>query len=111
MGIISVESGTQAATIGTEHTLNNITTGIGVYVLTVDTTPMVLGDILQIFIKTKVTSGSSFVVAYKISYSDAQEEANKYSVPVPVASGLGIICTLKQTNGTGKSFVWNLLRA
>jgi hypothetical protein len=110
MGVVSIVNGTQIAVIGEEHQLTT-QAGIGIYVLTIDVTPMQLGDILQIFIKTKATMASSYVTAYKISYSDVQVEANKYSVPVPVSAGTGITCTLKQTNGTARTFVWNLLRA
>lgn len=108
MGLVSAASGSQAATINTEHSLAQLT-GIGIYVLVVETTAMQSGDTLELYIKTKAKSGQSSQKAYKYLFSDVQTEPNKYSVPVPVDTE--IICTLKQTAGTGRAYVWNLLRA
>ncbi len=106
MALTVVASGTQTATIGTEHTLNTDTTG-KTYVLVVDTGAMVLKDILELRIKTKVLSGGTEREAYIAYYSHVQAKPQKYSVPVP--ANQSIKATLKQTAGTGRAFPWALL--
>jgi hypothetical protein len=107
MGLVSSASGSQLSVINTEHSLSQ-KTGIGIYVLVVDTSAMEAGDTVEVRIKTKCISSGTVKIAYLDIYSDVQDEPHKYSVPVPV--DLEIICTIKQTTGTGKTFPWNLLR-
>lgn len=107
MALISAASGSQSASISTEHTLATITDP-GVYVLVVDTVNMVNGDELELRLKTKAKSGSTSRLAYSQTYIHAQGELNKYSIPVPVDTE--IVATLKQVAGTGRSFDWNILR-
>ncbi len=103
-----IASGTQSATVSTEHSLATDTTN-KTYVLVVDTNAMANGDVLELRLKTKVLSGSTARVAYTGVYSNAQgaDNANKYSIPVP--ANQSIEATLKQTAGTGRSFDWALL--
>lgn len=108
MAIVEVASGSQTATINTEHSLTQ-KTGIGIYVLLVDTSAMESGDSLTLRIKTKRSSGDTSNTAYSYTFDNAQDAPNKYSVPVPV--DIEIICTLEQTAGTGRVFPWKLLRA
>ena len=103
----SVQSGSQTATISTEHTLGTSITPSGAYVLVVDLNAMVNGDVLELRIKTKAKSGSTERLAYFAAYANVQEELVKYSVPVPVDTQ--ITFTLKQTAGTGRAFDWNIL--
>lgn len=107
MSVTSVGSGTQTATLDTEHTLDT-ETGAGVYVLVVNTYNLANGDIVTLRIKTKTKSGSTSRLAYTASYAHAQAEYVKYSIPVPVDQE--IVCTLEQTDGTGRDFEWNLLK-
>lgn len=108
MGLVSAANGSQAAAIGTEHSLTQ-QTGIGIYVLLVNTSAMQAGDTLVLKIKTKRSASDSSVTAYSYTFTDAQTEPHKYSVPVPVDTE--IICTLQQTAGTGRAYPWKLLRA
>ena len=107
MPFTSVGSGTQTATLDTEHTLDT-ETGAGVYVLVVDMANLANGDIVILRIKTKYATGGTSRLAYSAVYANIQAEPNKYSVPVPVDTE--IICTLEQTDGTGRDFPWNLLK-
>lgn len=107
MALTSVGSGTQTAVIDTEHTLDTETTA-GVYVLVVDTNNMVDGDVVILRIKTKNQSGSTSRLAYIKTFSHVQIEINKYSPAIPVDTE--IVCTLEQTDGTGRNFDWNLLK-
>jgi len=106
MALAIVSSGTQAATVGTEHTLVTSTTG-KTYVLVVDANAMANADVLELRIKTKVLSASTSRLAYIASYAHVQAMPNKYSPPTP--ANIEIVCTLKQTAGTGRSYDWVLL--
>jgi hypothetical protein len=107
MAVTSVGSGTQTATLDTEHTLDT-ETGAGVYVLVVDTANMANGDVVILRLKTKALTGATSRLAYQATYANVQGEPNKYSIPVPVDTE--IIATLEQTDGTGRNFPWNLLK-
>ena len=104
----SVESGTQTATLSTEHTIGT-STGIGIYVLVVDTNEMASGDTLTIRMKTKVLSGGTMRLADEVVLTGAQAVPNKYSVPIP--SDVEIFCSIEQTTGTVRAYPWKLLRA
>lgn len=106
MSLSIVNSGTQSATLDTEHVLDNDTTG-KTYVLVVDCGAMVDGDVVVFRIKTKVLAGGTLRLAYSATYAHLQGDPNKYSVPVP--ADVEIECTLEQTDGTGRSFPWKLL--
>lgn len=109
MAVESVASGTQTATIDTEHTLTT-QTAAGVYVLVVDTNNMVNGDVVILRIKTKVLSGGTTRLAYPAYYAHAQSDKNKYSVPVPIPASREIVATLEQTDGTGRAYPWEMLK-
>jgi len=106
MAVSSANSGSQTCTLDTEHTLATETTA-GVYVLVVDTNNMAVGDIVTLRIKTKAKTGSTSRLAYIKTFSHTQIEINKYSPAIPVDTE--IVCTIEQTDGTGRSFDWNLL--
>lgn len=106
MALTVINSGTQSATLDTEHVLDNDTTG-KTYVLVVDTGAMVSGDITILRIKTKVLSGGTLRLAYIATYAHAQGDPIKYSIPVP--ANIEIEVTLEQTDGTGRSYPWSLL--
>lgn len=107
MTVTSNQSGSQTATIGTEHTLGSAITAAGVYQLVVDTTNMVAADVLELRIYTKAKSGSTERLTYYATYANTQNELNKMSVPVPIDTSFK--ATLKQTAGTGRVFDWNIL--
>jgi len=106
MALAAVASGTQSASVGTEHSLAVSTTG-KTYVLVVDAGAMLNDDILELRIKTKALSGGTQQMAYYALFQHIQAEPQKYSVPVP--ADIEIECTLKQTAGTGRSYPWKLL--
>lgn len=107
MTVASNQSGSQTAIIGTEHTLGTAITAAGIYQLVVDCTNMVAADVLELRIYTKCKSGSTERLAFYATYSNAQNELNKYSVPLP--ADVSFKATLKQTAGTGRVFDWNIL--
>lgn len=101
-------SGTQAATVGTEHTLTTQTTS-GVYVLVVNCQSLAAGDTVELRLKMKTASFSGSQTVYKAVYSGAQgsDDLVKISLPLPITHQLD--ATLKQTAGTGRSYDWELV--
>jgi len=106
MAISSSASGSQLTVLDTEHTLTT-KTDAGTYILIVDFTPLADGDIVILRIKTKCKSGSTSRIAYTATFAHTQVTKNVYSVPIPVDTE--IVCTLEQTDGSVRTFDWNLL--
>ena len=105
----SIASGTLAATVGTEHTLATDTTN-KVYVLVVDTNALAGGatpDILELRLYVIVLAAGTERLAYQAVFKGVQDEPIKFSLPVP--ADISLKATLKQTQGTGRSFPWKLL--
>lgn len=101
-----IASGTQAATVTTEHTLTTQTTAYNA-ALTVDLSAMVNGDEVELRIKTKVLSGGTSREFWYSVYAHVQGQPN--IITDPVTSDIEIVATLKQTTGTGRSFPWKLI--
>lgn len=99
-------SGTQAATLDTEHSLDTDTTA-KVFVLSVDANAMADGDILILRIKTRVLTGGTNRIVYQSVFAHVQGEPIKISVPV--VSMFNIEFTLEQTDGTGRSYPWSVV--
>lgn len=102
---ISKVDGSQTAVISTEHTLSTITDA-GSYVLGVDMSNMVLGDKLTLRIKTKIRSVGTTRTTYIANYANNQGTFNTLSIPI--ASPHEFIATLEQTDGTGRTFNWEI---
>lgn len=116
-----VASGTQTATLGTEHVLHSSATA-GVYVLNVDTGDMLNNDTVELRIYSQVLSGDlRDHLAYGVSYANKQGddalpavagsggangETLKISIPVP--SAYHITMTLKQTGTSPRLFPWRV---
>jgi len=106
--VASVQNGTQAATIGTEHALGGDIAAPGTYILVVNTANMVNGDVVELRAKTKVLPGGAAGAYLLATYAHVQGDPVKMSIPVP--SPYSLACTLKQTAGAaGRSFEWNIL--
>jgi hypothetical protein len=107
MTITVANSGTQTATIGTEHTLSTETTS-GTHVLWVDLSNMVAGDAVELRVKRKVLTAGTIRQTIVGTYSGAQ--ADGCSCSVPITAPYGATFTLKQTAGTGRAFDWSVER-
>jgi hypothetical protein len=104
----SVQSGSQTATINTEHQLGTTITAAGTHVLVVGTANLVNGDELELRVYSKVRQASdSEQLAYSVGYKHAQGDLIKLSLPVPHDGYFKV--TLKQIAGTGRAFPWNIL--
>jgi hypothetical protein len=108
MALTAAATGAQTATINTEHTLST-QTGIGIYVLHVDTNNLIAGDTVTLQIYSKRSTGDTSRRAATYTYTGVQTEPGKYTDAFPIDAE--ITATLKQTAGTGRVFNWKLLRA
>lgn len=108
MSLSVAASGTQAATVTTEHTLLSTSTA-GTYVLFVDLNALAAGDTIELRIKTKVLGGGTIRPAYFVTYTDARPADDKISISVPIPTDQGADFTLKQTAGTSRSFPWKVV--
>lgn len=99
-------SGSQTATVTTEHTLATETTA-GTYLLAVDASAMVGGttpDILELRIYGKARSSDTERLLYSAVFVGVQATPLLLSPPVPSPHHCKV--TLKQTQGTGRAFPW-----
>lgn len=106
MALVVESSGTQTATIGTEHTLAAPTTN-KTRVLRVDLGPMVAGDVVELRIKTAVLAAGTVREQHCLTYTHALGQPIVESVPI--SSNQGVTFTLKQTAGVGRAFPWAVL--
>ena len=102
----SIVSGTQAATIDTEHTLSTQASA-GSYVLSVDLNNLALGDVVILRVKIKVGSGGTTREVLSNTFSNPQGQPVVQSIPV--ASPHEAIFTLEQIEGTVRSFSWEVI--
>lgn len=112
MAVASQGSGTQTASIATEHTLLDVAVA-GTFTLHVDMINMAAGDVVELRIYQMVlTSGTRRVVYYQ-SFMNALPTDNMIQISVPISNELtdagALRFTLKQTVGTGRNFPWKVL--
>lgn len=108
MTLIVTASGTQTATVGSNHDLTTLT-GPKTFTLMIDTSNMVFGstnDELELRIKTKALTGGTERLTYYAYFVGAQDMPVKISIPVPVPYTATV--SLKQTFGTSRNFDWNI---
>lgn len=98
-------SGTQTATVTTEHTLSTLTVD-KVLVFEVDTANMVAGDVVELRVKGKTLTGGTERLYIFAAFYGAQNEPKK--VCLPIKSDIEAVFTLKQTFGTGRQFAWKV---
>lgn len=99
-------SGSQTATISTEHSLATPTT-VATYVLSVDTVNLVLGDLVELRCYDMVDA-TNYRQIWKGTYQHVQINNGKISPPIAVTTQAKF--TLKQTAGTGRAFPWSVRR-
>lgn len=105
-------SGTQAATVTTEHFLSSPNVA-GVYTLHVDLVNMVSGDYVELRVYQMILTGGVQRVAYFDSYQGAQPTDNLIAISLPIGNDLtdtnSLRFSLKQTLGTSRNFPWKVL--
>lgn len=111
-------SGTQTATLDTEHSLGGPFTDSGLYVLTVNLKNMAAGDTVVLRAYAKVLTGDTPThLVYSAEYANAQGDGadagaqakgDVVAVSVPIESPYEIEFTLVQEDGTGRDFPWRV---
>jgi hypothetical protein len=97
-------SGTQTATISTEHAVYDSTTA-GTFQFAVDSTNLATGESVELRVYTKVinTSGTYRQAAVVTVLAGDPSPA---TISPPLLCPNGVKFTLKQLSGTGRSFDW-----
>ena len=113
MPVTAENSGTQSATVTTEHFVED-TNSAGVFTYHVDTINMVTGDILELRVYQMVlTSGASRVIYFGAFYGP-QPANDLIKVSLPISNELtdstALRFSLKQTFGTSRNFPWKVLK-
>ena len=98
-------SGTQAATVATEHTLTTITTAKA-FQLIVDINALVAGEYVEIKVKRKTLAAGTTRIAFSGIYSWLDAGINPMVITDPILSTQEYVATIKQLNGTGRAFPW-----
>jgi hypothetical protein len=103
-------SGTQAASIGVEQTLADLTSPFAVYQVIVDVSNMQAGDVTNLRVYTKVLLGGRLDSALyqQISGAPTGYGDNVY-LSLPVVSDQEIKFTLQQIAGTPRSYPWKVV--
>jgi hypothetical protein len=113
MAVTAHASGTQAATVTTEHFLSSPNVA-GTFTLHVDTVNMVSGDTLELRAYQMVLTGGTQRVAYLETFYGAQGTDDLVKISVPISNELtdtnALRFSLKQTTGTSRSFPWKVLK-
>lgn len=108
-------SGTQTATIGTEHTLTTQTTAGKKLVLYIDTVNMAdatTPDILEVRVYRKVLTGDTSRIVWSVQYvgdqGDGTATGQVVKQSIPINNEFSAAFTIKQTQGTGRSYTWSV---
>ena len=113
MALTAFGSGTQTATVTTEHFLANVNE-VGVYTFHVDLVNMAAGDYVELRIYQMVLTGGTSRVAYFMPYYGVQPTDGLIAISVPISNELtdtnALRFSLKQTLGTGRNFPWKVLK-
>lgn len=113
MAVAAEQSGTQSATVTTEHTLASIS-GAGLFTLHVDMVNLAANDVVELRAYQKVLGGGTARVVWARTFSGAQPTDDMIKVSPGLGNELaeadGLKFTLKQTFGTGRSFPWKVLK-
>jgi hypothetical protein len=113
VAVTAEATGTQTATVTTEHTLDDVAAA-GTYTLHVDTFDMAAGDVVELRVYQMVLTGGTRRVAYFASYSGVQPADDLIKISVPISNELtdagALRFTLKQTKGTTADFPWKVLK-
>ncbi len=111
--ITAFASGTQSATVTTEHQLANVNVA-GEFVFYVDCVNMVSGDALELRIYQIVLTGGVDRVIRLASFFGAQEASGVEKMSPMVLNELtdstSLKFSLKQTAGTSRTFPWKVLK-
>jgi len=105
-GIINTSSTGTAVTAAVGHILAIDESHVGTFVFEIDTSAMVLGDLVQGMVQNVTLSGGAYATAWA-NYWQHPQVSNHKLFP-PVESDIGIRVALWQLAGTARAFPWKL---
>ena len=106
-------SGSQTATLATDHTLATATGTSGPlqgFMLRVDTANLANGETLTLTLSTKARSSDTTRVIYKSVFSHVQSEPIKDSPIVLIQESNEVKAVLRQEGGSGRAYPWVLFQ-
>lgn len=113
MAVTAYASGTQSATVTTEHFLTSPNVA-GTFTLHVDTINMAAGDVVELRIYQMVLTAGTQRVAYYQMFEGVQPADDLIKISVPISNELtdtnALRFSLKQTLGTTRNFPWKVLK-
>lgn len=113
MTVTAHASGTQSATIGTEHFLTSPNVA-GVFTLHLNRVNMAAGDFLEVSIYQIILSGDTPEVAYFETFQGAPSDKERLVISIPISNELAetnaLRFSIKQTLGTGRDYKWKVLK-
>lgn len=107
--VTEVASGTQTATISSEHTLGSALTTADLFVLDVNRTNMAAGDTLTIRAYKKCISAGTLALWDEWSFTGVAAPGKIESVEMH--SLYSAEFRIVQTAGTGRSYEWSIAKA
>lgn len=112
MSVATFASGTQSATVTTEHFLSS-PNEVGIYICYVDLVNMVAADEVEIRgYHMVITGGTSRVLYYKRFQGAQPTDAliYKFIIENDLTDTNAVRFSLKQTLGTSRNFVWSVIK-
>lgn len=112
MPVSIAASGSQTATLNTDHTLVTQTapTGGAIYQLRVDANALANGERVILTLQTKTRTTDTTRTVYRAEWNDIQSDPIKDSPAVAVVATSDLVAILRQEGGTGRAFPWALYR-
>jgi len=98
-------SGSQTATVNTEHTLATVTSA-GIYILVVDIANLAAGENVELRAYGKARSTDTERLLFGPAIYGPIVPAQLLIYSTPIVSPHSVKFTLKQTSGTGRAFPW-----
>lgn len=106
-----VASGTLAATVGSEHILWEDTAANGTYQLVVNLSALAAGEVVELRIYRSVLSTDAAPTLYTVQQFQGPPPLGGVVVSTPALTTKHLRFTLRQINGTGRSFPWAVEKA
>lgn len=105
-------SGTQTATLATDHTLVTQTapTGGAIYQFRMRAHNLANGERVTVRLQVDGESAGTLDDLYDTAFANAQTDSYKDSPAVAVPAGARVRVILRQEGGTGRAFPWWLYR-
>lgn len=98
------DSGSQTATVTTEHTLSTVTDP-GTYVLAVDIDALAAGESVELRVYGKARTGDTERLLHRGTYGPTKP-STPLVMSVPIVSPHYFKATLKQITGSSRAYPW-----